>query len=119
MPFCGTKVSDSFSGDMVCFHSSRTTHRVKEVLQSLHQLNHRLASRVPDESLLRQAKTMLGRDTALALLHPLVHPRLKRLLDFFVVSASGDIEVQVRVAHVSVANNVKDRLALVFGVDEV
>lgn len=96
-----------------------STYRIKEVLQSLHKLNHRLAPGVADESLLRKTKTVLGGDTALALLHPLVHPWLERSLDFFVVSAGGYVEVQVRVAHVAVANDVENGLALVLGIDEV
>lgn len=98
---------------------NRNTHRVKEGLHLLHELNHRLAPRVSYERLLRETKTVLGGDTALALLHPLVDPRLQRLLDLLVVPARRDVQVQVRVAHVAVADHVEDRLALVVNADEV
>ncbi|CRK12468.1 hypothetical protein BN1708_010508 [Verticillium longisporum] len=78
------------------------------VLDALHEADHAVGSAVADELLLGHAQAVLGADAAVALLDPLVDERLEHLLDPRIVPPHGGVEVQVRVAHVAVADDADD-----------
>ena len=101
MPFCK---------DVSAGHAREvdTTYRIIQILDLLHQPHHRLILAVANVWLLRDTKTMLSTDTAVPLLHPLVDKRLQRLLHVLAEPACGDVQVQISIAHVAVANNVDD-----------
>jgi hypothetical protein len=90
------------------------TYRIIQILDLLHQPHHCLILAVANVWLLRDAKPMLSTNTAVPLLHPLVHKRLQRLLHVLAEPACGNVQVQVSVSHVAVANNVDD--GVVWGV---
>jgi hypothetical protein len=53
---------------------------------------------------------VLGTDAAIALLNPLVHEGLQLLLYCLVEFPDRDVEVQVRITHVAVSNNINYRV---------
>lgn len=93
--------------------SKLVTYRIIQVLQLLHQLEIRLVLAVSDELLLRDTQSVLGADAAVPLRDPLVDPRLDGLLHLLVVLPDRDVEMQVRVTHVAVADHLPDGERLV------
>ncbi|KAI6755103.1 hypothetical protein HG531_004209 [Fusarium graminearum] len=51
---------------------------------------------------------MLSADAAVALLNPLIHPRFQGFLNGRIVSAHGNVKMQVGIAHVTIAEDVND-----------
>jgi hypothetical protein len=99
IPFC-----NGVSAYRSC--QSTATYRVVEILDLLHQLHHGLVLAVADVWLLSHTEAMFGTDAAVPLLNPLVHKRLELLLHSLVESSCGNVQVQVGIAHVAVANDV-------------
>jgi hypothetical protein len=86
------------------------TYRIVEILNLLHQLDHGFTFAVSNVWLLRYSQAVLGTDAAIPLLDPLIHKGLQLLLHGLVKFSDWDVEVQIRIAHVAISNNVNDRV---------
>lgn len=87
-----------------------TTNRIIEILDLLHELDHSLVLTVADVWLLGNTEAMLSADTALPLLYPFIHERLKLLLNSFVKSSCRNVQMQICISHVAVSNNIDNRV---------